>query len=228
MSLFEVTVRGELDGETYINRWNYVGSGTPAAVSMSFALASAFGAIPAPVTGLLPSDGILATLLSAAVDDLKISGVAVLNLYSVTDFYEVPYPTPQEGNATGSLISPFVTYPLTTNRVRTDIDRGRKLIGGVAEEFVNSGGVIAAGMIALLTDLCALMSDTLTYDDEGNTLSFVPCVVSKQEYTAPSGKRAYRLYSTLAAQMEHVAQGVTWTTKPEISTANSRKRGRGA
>lgn len=227
MAILELTVRGEVGGETYINRYDFVGTGTPASVSMSFALAHAFGAIPDGIPVEIPANSPMWYFLEIASTATQIFSVTVKNLYSVTDFYEIPYPTPEAGVQAGVPAAPFLVYPLTTNIVRTDVSRGRKAIGGVSESAMGANGVIETGILAYLADFCGTLSEPLVYDDEGNTLTFTSCVLSKQEYETPKGNRAYKLYDTEAAQLEHTAVGVTWSPKTKVSTENSRKPGHG-
>lgn len=223
--LYEVVVRQTYQGRNVINRWNYNGSGVPAAVSMSFALASAFGAIPDGITGDFPDNTILWRMLNNASTDLVFVETQVTALYDVVDFYAVPYPTSQNGSQGGTAMSPFLAYALQSNRVRTDIRRGNKRFCGVTETYIGAGGIVEAGMPALLDTLAEYMSDTLEYDDEGNTLSFQPCILSYEKH-APDvdhDTEWYAPYPTNAEQLEHAALGITWQAKAYVTTQNSRK-----
>jgi hypothetical protein len=74
------------------------------------------------------------------------------------------------------------------------------------------------------------MGAIITYDDEGNTISFAPAIVGKEKYTPDPLKPdryAYRYYPTLAEQMEHVAQGFNWDVYNQVRTQVSRQYGRG-
>lgn len=221
--LYEVLLRQAYQGRSIINRWHYNGSGTPAAVSPSFALASAFGAVPNAGTGAFPDDTIMSALFDVQAESLQYIECSVTALYDVVDFYSVPYPPDQNASQGGTAMSPFIAYSLSSNRVRTDIRRGFKRIAGVAETYVGTGGVVEAGMPALLTALADLMSDTLTYDDEGNTLSFQPCVLSLELQTPVTNPRRYALYPTLAEQLDHAALGINWTAGAYVTTQNTRK-----
>lgn len=225
--LYELTMFGTFYNQQIINRFNYVSTGSPAAVLGSFALMSAFGAIPNGA--VYPANAPFAKImqyLSSAFSVNTITARAASD-YDPVDFYERPFPTPYVGLAGGDAMSPAVAYGYRTNRVRLDIDRGTKRFVGVPETAVLSGGVIGAAFFAELVQTAAAMSAVLTYDDEGNTLTFSPCVVSKDEYVTPRGKRAYRYYPTLAEQLEHVALGIQWQPYATVRTQTSRQYGRG-
>lgn len=221
--LFEAVLRQSYQGRSVLNRWHYNSSGTPAAVSLSFALTSAFGAIPNPGTGAFPDGTIMAQLAEIQSSDLVYVEFTATALYDVVDFYSVPYPPDQNASQGGTPMSPFIAYPLSSNRVRTDIRRGFKRFAGVSEQYVGTGGVIEAGLPAFLSNLAELMSDNLTYDDEGNTLTFQPCILSLELQTPVTDPRRYALYPTLAEQLEHTALGVNWAAGGYVTTQNTRK-----
>lgn len=225
--LYELTMFGTYYNQQIINRFNYVSTGSPAAVLGSFALMSAFGAIPNDL--VYPATAPFAKImqfLSSAFSVNSITARAAAE-YDPVDFYERPFPTPYSGLSGGDGMSPTVAYGYRTNRVRLDIDRGTKRFVGVPEAAVLGGGVIGSAFFAELVQTATAMSAVLSYDDEGNTLTFSPCVVHKQEYTTPRGKRAYRYYPTLAEQMSHVALGIQWQPYPTVRTQTSRQYGRG-
>jgi hypothetical protein len=221
--LFEVILRQSYFGRSILNRWHYNGSGTPAAVSMSFALASAFGAIPSIIDGNFEDGTVLGEMFSVQNESLVYQELQVEALYDVTEFYTTPYPTSQNGSQGGEPMSPFIAYPFRTNRIRTDIRRGFKRICGVSNQYTGDAGVIDGGMPALLDNLATAMSETLEYDDEGNTLTFQPCVLSLELITPVTNPRKYKLYDTEAEQLDHTALGVVFTAGSFVTTQNSRK-----
>lgn len=227
MVLMEAALRTELFGQECINRWNYVGSGTPAAVSMSFALANAMGLVRGLVSPFYPADGFMTRLSPLLGTDLIFRELIVKDIYSVTDFYTTPYVNGEVGTGGSTGSSPINAFGFRTNRVRSDIARGTKRLPGVTNEAVADGGTFVGGVTTLMNDVALLFGETLTYDDDGNTITFTPCVVSKEEYTTPSGKKAYRYYSTLSAQMAKVAQGIAWEPYTQVRGQASRQYGKG-
>jgi len=218
---------GTYFNQQIVNRFNYVSSGVPAAVLGSFALMKAFGAIPD--NAIYPAAAPFAKIMQYLSTSLSITTVTARAAadYDPTDFYERPFVTPYTGAAGGDGMSPAVAYGYRTNRVRLDIDRGTKRFAGVPETAVLGGGVIGAAFFAELVLTANALSAVLSYDDEGNTITFSPCVVSKEEYVTPRGKRAYRYYPTLSEQLEHVALGIQWQPYANVRTQTSRQYGRG-
>lgn len=234
MPIYEVALQMTYKGQQCINRWNYSMSGTPAAVTGSFALAFAFGAVydTVAVPPGYPAGTILDALTYTMTDDGVFEQLTALNVYSVTDFYQTPFVPPYAGKATGEGMSPFTSVGYRTNVVRRDISRGTKRTTAVPEAFVGDGGTIDISGGSRAADVASRMTDVLTYDDEGNTLTFTPCVVSKQRYEVevdgePTGRFAYRYYPTEAEQLEHIAAGVTWSPYANVRSQVSRQYGRG-
>jgi hypothetical protein len=159
--------------------------------------------------------------------NLSITEVQAKAVFSSTDFYTLPLSTGNIGIQTGDASPSFMAYALQTNRVRSDVRRGNRRLAGVAELNLNAFGVVTTEHLAVVALLGEEFSNVLTYDDEGNTLSYTPAVVSKELYQTPSGGDAYRYYATESEQAEHLATGVAWTPKPLVTTQVTRKRGRG-
>lgn len=225
MPLYEVVLRSTYKNQQLINRWNYMGSGTPISISMSFALVQAMGF--APVAGAFPVDTIANRIQNNVHTATAFEEVQVKDVYGTTDFFTLPFVPKPAGQVTGEGASPLLAIGFKTNRVRSDIGRGTKRFGGVSEFTMAEGGEILAASIAGLTSLADAMSETLEYIDGGNTLTFIPCVVSKQKYVAPSGRDAYRYYPTFAEQDDHIASGVVWSLYTQIRSQVSRQYGRG-
>lgn len=226
--LYELTLRGSYFGQQTVNRWNYVSTGVEASVSGSFGLIDAFGAIDTSgvFPPLKPFQLIMNCLSSSfAVDTIE---ARACSNYDVEDFYERPFLTPYAGNISATQgMSPTQAYGFRTSRVRLDIDRGTKRFAGVTEGNVDAGGVVIAGMQTLLNAAADAMSEVLSFDDEGNIISYAPCVVQKEDYITPSGRKAYRYYPTLAEQLTHIATSIQWQPYTTTRTQTSRQYGRG-
>lgn len=226
--LYEVTLFQSYFGQSCINRWNYLMTGTPAAVQGSFGLISALGAIPAIIDGLFPVGSVWRIIRDQQSDQVTFTAVVAKAIYDVEDFYELPYVPAKAGNVSGEALSPVMAYGFRSNRTRTDIRRGTKRFVGVPESYVGSGGVLTGSGPAGVAAVAERMSEPITYDDEGSTLTYSPVIVSKEEYTVPSsGKKAYRYYPTLTEQMEHVAQSILWQPYAQVRSQTSRQYGRG-
>lgn len=228
MPLYEVVLEQRYFQQQVINRWNYVGTGTPAAVQPSFALLSALGFIGLSTT-------LDAGTLGAGIQGVQNGSVTFVQataraIYVDDDFYANPFLANTIGGVggLGDPLSPVSALGFRSSRVKQSIGRGYKRFVGISEGDLDSGGVLAAGAITRANILRTALNATLTYDDEGNTLTFTPCIAQKVKYTTPSGKTAYKYYPTEAEQAPHNAIGITWEIYQQMRTQNSRQYGRGS
>lgn len=226
--LYEITLRSEYFNQECINRWNYISSGTPAAVSGSFALASAMGFIRGIISPFYPSPSIFDRLWQFQSASVLYREIIAKAIYDPVDFYTVPFVNGETGIGEGTPLSPVTAFGMRSNRVRLDVDRGTKRFAGVTELQNGSGGLLEAGVKTQVQTMATLMGTTLSYDDEGSTITFVPCVVSKLKYETPSGKFAYKYYPTLVEQAAHIASGISWEAYNEVRSQTSRQYGRGS
>jgi len=232
--LMEVVLDQSFASQQIINRWNYLGSGTPAAVSMSFALTSALGAIfdEVAIPPGYPPTGLMARIAAIQATGVTFNSLTVKDVYSDLDFYSTLFVPNLFGlNADGNSMSPIVAYGFYTNRIRADVRRATKRLVGVTEGKVDSLGVLAGAFTAAISDVAAAMSETLEYVDGGNTLTFIPCVVKKESYPtsiAPDGgqRQAYR-YRSEETQFDFIAEGVVWDFYPNVRSQTSRQYGKG-
>lgn len=229
MPVMEVTLQQSYASQEIINRWTYLASGTPAAVSFSFALISAMGAIESG--GVYPAGGLMALLAACQSSQVSFVQIGARDVYSVTDFYETPFIVNLNGSRTGEPLSPINALGFRTNRTRTDIRRATKRFTGISENDVSSFGSLQGAFVTgQAAPLGAKMSEVLEYDDEGNTLSFAPIVCGKEKYAVPGSspvRYAYRYYPTEEDQLDHIMESIAWDNYPEVRSQVSRQFGRG-
>lgn len=225
MSLYSLVLYQTLRGQQMINRFNYQLTGTPAVVSGSFGLAAAMGFVDGFVT---PSTSYYDTHKASVGDEVTFTEVEVINLYDPVDFYVQPLLSNNTGAQSGETLPPFNAFGFRTNRVRRDIRRGFKRFGGVLEAQSGSGGQLPANIITGLQAWADVMSATLPYDDEGNTLNYSPVVLGLNKIVNPDGSVTYRRYDTEAEQLLHLAGGISYTPYTTIRSQTSRQYGRGS
>lgn len=213
-------------GQQCVNVFNYVMTGTPAVVTGSFGLASAFGALPITL-GEFPVDTMMGEIQGQLSDQLTFNQIRVKNVYDTLDFYSVPFPAGIVGSQGGEAASPAVAYSLRSNQTRLDIQAGQKRFPGVTETHMQPGGLLSSGMVTALTGLADIMSAPLEYTDEGNDLSYQLVVAKKftDLEAEPPIKNAY--WPTEAEQLDNVAASLTWTVRPYVSTQTTRQYGHG-
>lgn len=230
MPLHEVVVRGSYSGQECINRYTYRSSGTPASVTLSFGLVAAMGYVQGAAAISFAADSLAQDLREAIHPEFTYVDILSKNVYDPTDFYTTAFNSGTVGgdNNAGESGSPAIAYGFRSSRSRLDIRRGFKRYVGVSEERINNGGNIGPMFMTDVLDVVAgRLGDTITYDDEGNTLQYEPVIVSKEKYTTPSGNSAYRYYETEAEQLENVANAGVWQPYSQVRTQVSRQYGRG-
>lgn len=228
MPVMSIKIDRRYNGQQCISEYHYLASGVPAAVTFSFALASVFGVIDGG--GSYSPSTPFGSLKAFQNTDVTYLEAVVKDLYSVTDFFTTPFLTGTHGdvsNASGSM-SPYEAVALRTNRIRSDIRRGQKRYEGLVEGSVLTFGALDSAFATAVAGHADLLSDTLTYTDEGNSLTFVPCVISLKKDTSDPDKTEYVKWPTEAEQLAHLAAGVTWSLVDHTTTQNTRKVGRGS
>lgn len=234
MAIYEATLAMLYRGQECINRFNYVSSGTASGVSGSAALAWEMGAviIPESEPPAYPEGTLLDVLANVLVSSVVFQQLTVINLYSVTDFYQAPFVVPYTGAAAPPGLSPASAFGFRTNVVRRDVRRGTKRFTGVPEAATQDGGVIESEEYTSLNAVGAAMGEVLVYGEGVSSISFSPVICGKQRYSPATGLpdpdgSAYRYYPTEVEQLEHDAVGVAWQLYPEVRSQNSRQYGRG-
>lgn len=229
MPLYEVTLEQSYFGQQIINKWNYDCSSVPS--GQSGALLALVGMGFAPFTDIDPfGEETIGGLLKAG-QSTSVTFVQAIakNLYSVTDFYTYAFPPGTIGDNAGSnAMSPTTAYGFSTDRTRSDIRRGQKRFVGVCESDVGQGGVLLDATATYWQSVGDAMADLNVVPVDGSSVTFTPYVFGRLEYTTPSGKTAYKYYSTEVLQREHIARINQWNLKRQVRTQASRQYGRGS
>lgn len=229
MPIVVLTLDRRYNGQQCISNYAYLANGTPASVTYAFAAVSAFGAVPDNL--LYPADGVFQTLRNVQNDQVFYQSIVARTLYNDTDFYELPFPANLAGvvASTSGAMASYEAYGVTSNRVRQSIDRGHKRYEGVIEAGVDAFGKLASGTLNVLALHAAALSEVLTYNDEGNSISFSPAVRQLRKVVqAPPKKPKYVEWETEAEALAHLATGVVYKEDAFTTTQNTRKVGRGS
>ncbi len=229
VAILEAILTGEYQGQLTINRWHYLSSGDTGAVTPSFGLLSAMGAIaPTGSPAYFSAGTVLQGVQNVVSLAFSFKSFYIRNLYDPTDFVETAYSSTTDGNLAGQAASPLLAWGFTSGRIRTDIRRAMKRFAGVVEEGMGAGGTVIDPALTALNTLATRMSANLTYTGGSSSLTFTPAVLGLQEYTTPSGKRAYRFYPTEGAQLDRVAVGPVYQVVSTIRSQVSRQYSRGS
>ena len=228
MPIMEVVLEQSHLNQQVLNRFNYLASGTPSAVTFSFALANVLGAIP--TEDVYPTDRLMGLL--RAFQDANVSFVNLLcrHIYSLTDFYQTPFVPALVGGLASTTQGPVPSYGFISNKTRYDIRRGQKRFVGVTTNAMSGDNTFTSTVITAQNNLAEEMGATLEYEDGANLLTFAPIIVKREKYTVPGSdpaRFAYRYFETEAEQLENIMTGITWQPYPNVRSQTSRQIGRG-
>lgn len=214
--IYQVTLAGNLRSQEIRNVFFYrdmteLSPSVALATDLRRAFAQSFLPVPA-------GTGFLDDMFSAEV---TYTSVEVVNLSDPTALHT--FLTNSSPGGLADLTSPFAAMGFRTNRVRTDIRRGQKRIAGVADtDYAN--GVLASGVQAPADALADLLgSDKTNSLDPLTTWRHV--IVGRIKYISPSGRTAYRLPET--DEELRYFDATQWEVRPNMTTQNTRKVGRG-
>lgn len=230
--LLELVLAATYFGQEVINRWNYLAAGTPAEGNAAIALIQGFGCIP--TGGVYPTGLPFRDMLNIQNASVVYQFASCRDVFSDTDFAEVPFVPPAAGLNTGAGNDepPFVAYGFRTNRIRADIRRGTKRLAGVGQAVLDAGGAIDSATQGDMQIVAAAWSAILTQTVGANSFTFTPVIVSKERYNPATGLAdpngsAYRYFPNYTTQAEHLASGPTWEIYTNARSQNSRQYGKG-
>lgn len=231
MDLFEVVLSTLYKGQVCNNRWNYITTSTPAAVTRSFGLVAAMGFIQSG-GDVAFTDGSLGEAIRIALSlEVTFTSIVCKNIYVLEDFYTTPFNTGTVGAvATLPVLSPMSAFGLHSNQTTRKVRAASKRFVGVSAGLTEDGGIISSVGLGLLDTIAGLMSTNLSYDDEGSILQYQPVVVHKQKIVDPdTGKVKYQYFPTIDEQVpDNVATSVIWSSMNTVRSQTSRQYGHGS
>lgn len=230
MTLYEIVLDSSFANQSCINRWNYVGSGSSGSISGSQALMGAMGFLPLGDPPVYPQDTVFDKIRLLVTTSVAFTQIIAKNIYDPTDFWTASFEPDTHGSRNITAQAPFAAFGLRTNRTRSDIARGTKRFVGVPTTSTNGAGILTIDDLALVDDLASAMTANLTWDANDANITFSPAIVQKEKYAVPNSnpvRHAYRYYSTLSEQMQHVMQGFAWEPYTQVRSQTSRQYGKG-
>lgn len=229
--LLEGTITGVQGSQLYMNKFNWYNSGDTSLFPNDMALRAAvtLGYVVADPTAP-EANSFLEKLRDLFALGFGLRQLYFRDVYNINDFFVTPLTgTGWEGALTLVTIGPsFEAVGATSSRTRSDIKAGHKSLPSVPETSkAGYDGLIAPGEVEIYQDVMDSLDDGLDIGVGVGFEFFGNAIVSKQKYTTPSGKDAYRYYADPEVQFTHIASPVTWTVQNYLTTRVSRKRGRG-
>lgn len=146
------------------------------------------------LAGAFTAEGGMVDLINAVqAPAMQNVGLKVLNLFSLTDFYEQD--VPGGGTVAGDMLPVFNNIVLVKKLDTRGVRPGRVSIPGVIEALQSAGVISDAGYISEINNLIEAMVEDITVDvDE----IYDPVVIKRVPYTLPATetlpeRTAYRL-----------------------------------
>lgn len=161
------------------------------------------------------ADTVLPDLLPVSTSDAIYQEISAYSLGDATDFWTRPLGS-TAGTHTGDAFSPFATYSIRFNRMRTDMHHGYKRIPGVDEASVTDG-VLTQGTVTLLQTAAA--SIVGNWEQAENPGTNVCNYVVVKRVLVSEGK--YRLPKTDGELITYQPTG--YAILNAVTTQNSRK-----
>lgn len=230
MALYEIVLDSSYAGQSCINRWNYVASGSSGSITGAQALMGALGFLPLGDPPVYPADTVFDKIRDMCVTAVTFTQVIAKNIYDPTDFWTASFIPGTAGKPNFQGEPPFTAFGFRTTRTRSDIARGTKRFVGVPVNGSTGAGNANTEQVALMDELAIAMSFSVTWDADTANITFQPAIVQKEKYVVPNStpeRFAYRYYPTLTEQLTHVMQGFSWELYPQFRSQTSRQYGKG-
>lgn len=229
MPVMEATLTASYAGQECVSRFNFITVSTTASVTLSLALAEAMGV--GGTAGAFAAGSLLESIRQLTNVGVTYTQLTTRNVYSNVDFFQLPFVSTIAGNVTAEGMPPFVAYGFKSSQSRRDVRRGYKRFVGVSETHIgNTGTLLPAILNGLALAVATALASPITYDDNGNVITFDPAICSKQKYVVPNSnppREAYRYYPTEAAQIAQSATSIAWQSYTDARSQSTRQRGRG-
>lgn len=226
--LVELTIEGRLPTGQFINKYNLFGPSTSGSELACLPILETIGYDPAAPTA--PKVGsILEQYTLIAHNTAELTRFYCRDIYNVNDFSQVNVAgAGWQGKRGTTPTTAWETPKLISSRKRQDIQAGFKaLFPPLDSDVADSFGQLGSSYLGLAQTLCNRLGDGLQVFINIVSHGFGWAIVSKEAYTTPRGKRAYRYYEDPAAQFAKISNQVRWFPVERVTTQNTRKPNRG-
>lgn len=229
MKLMELVLQANTPTGLWINKYNLLNNSLSESTNAALNVIESLGYDSGTPTTVV-ANSVLDRYLEMTFTAFEFTQFYCRDIYNVNDFAQVSVSgTGWQGTRAASAYeAPFVAAKIKSTRTRQDIKAGYKALPPMIDgDMTSATGALATTYITLMTALCTALSNG-TSPFVGVTQAFFGwCIVGKEEYTTPSGKKAYRYYEDPAVQATHLTGPVTWAPIERATSQNTRKFGRG-
>lgn len=211
MTLFAVTLEGEITGESFnpfVNVFTYDLNTILPDAETCLTFATAFW------NRIVTGTGALETIVSAATIFTRVVVTVPADPSALGIFTDTVV-----GDRTGPSLPRFVAWGFKSERKDARIRAGFKRFGLVAEADT-AGSEPATTFVAALDTFAENMSAPIEFSTTAGGFIATPVIVKRVAYTTSSGSTAYRLPTGLDPYVYYVADNWDFQT---VTTQNSRK-----
>ena len=232
-TLYEVVLTTKYLAQECINRWNYWCPIQLPTNRGSLMLATEMGAIYDDTAEAYPSPSMLSRIKDCLVTGVVFKSLNVREVYSDTDFLQVPFVHPMTGSDTEVPSPSAVALGFRSNQTRRSVGRSFKRFAGLSSPALGNGNTLPSSFVtASVQPLAEIMGVIFSGDDGGTAYEFHPCTVGKEKYEVMeggvgTGRFAYKYYDTIEAQEDHLALDIIWEPYTGARTQRSRQEGVG-
>jgi len=169
-------------------------------------------------------DEVVPLLAAILQNQVPIRSTRTVNLFNNADWEDFPITPNEMGTRSGEPLPPINVVGFLSAKPTSSQQPARKRFGAISEADVTGNGIQnTSGYFAALDALAVKLGEDMV-TGTGNT--YEPIIVKRIAYTAPSGKKAYRLPENSGEGVDFPAIGWGWSN---VATSQiTRKLGRGA
>jgi len=163
---------------------------------------------------------VLPTFAATQLTNTIIESISLRNIFSGDELVDAS-PTPAAGTRapTGDQLASFIACAIKLVRANARVRPGRKMLL-VSLETDIAGQFLSTAFTSLAQTYANTLDNAL---NAGGIDNFVPTIVGRVEYTAPSGRIAYRLPISQEEMADNYSPVAGVTVSNRVTTMNSRK-----
>jgi len=168
-------------------------------------------------------DEVVPLIAAILQNQVPIFHTRTVNLFNDADWEDFPISPAEMGTRTGQPLPPINVAAFKSAKPSSSQAPARKRFGALSESDVQGNGLQdVSGFFAALNALATKLGEAMV-TGTGNT--YEPVIVKRIAYTAPSGKKAYRLPASQAEADDFPA--INWGWDNVVTSQITRKLGRG-
>lgn len=212
---------GDIYEATFVQ--NYTLGGEETMNKFYFRAATAEATAQVLYDGMLETDSIVERINAIQGDNMKNNRLRVVNLFSLTDFYEDE--VAGQGDGAAQMLPPHSAVNFTLKLNTRGVRPGSKRISGILEAAQENGFITDSSTIGALNSIATWLSgggwSLIAMDD------FEPVVVKRVPYTIDGGLPTEREAARLPTNVGELNYGVVVAALVNLRVSHQVSRGNG-